>query len=145
MNGFVGDPRDPRTEFCLQGTASAMEPELITIIEGPTPDFMPNPQMWVQSVLEGPEEREVAVCQLRTATGKDIIERCQRAWREGRPVVLDYPDDLRMRQQVDVVALRLEQGEAGEVLLLWVSLPVDEYEEEEEGYDDEDSESDVPF
>lgn len=122
-----------------------MEPELITIIEGPTPDFMLNPQMWVQSVLEGPEERDVAVCQLRTATGKDIIERCQRAWREGRAVVLDYPDDLRMRQQVDVVALRLEEGEAGEVLLLWVSLPVDEYEEEEEGYEDDDSDADVPF
>lgn len=122
-----------------------MEPELITIIEGPTPDFMPHPQMWVQSVLEGPEERDVAVCQLRTATGKDIIERCQRAWREGRAVVLDYPDDLRMRQQVDVVALRLEEGEAGEVLLLWVSLPVDEYEEEEEGYEDDDLDADIPF
>jgi hypothetical protein len=124
-----------------------MEPELITIIEGPTPDFMPNPQMWVQSVLEGPEEREMAVCQLRTATGKEIIERCQRAWRDGRPVMLDYPDDLRMRQQVDVVALRLEEQEAGEVLLLWVSLPVDvdvdDVDEEEEGWDDEDS--DLPF
>jgi hypothetical protein len=121
-----------------------MEPELITIIEGPTPDFMPNPQMWVQSVLEGPEERDVAVCQLRTATGKEIIERCQRAWREGRPVVLDYPDDLRMRQQVDVVALRLDENEAGEVLLLWVSLPV-EIDSGAEAYDDEDLDSDIPF
>jgi hypothetical protein len=123
-----------------------MEPELITIIEGPTPDFMPNPQMWVQSVLEGPEERDVAVCQLRTATGKDIMAPCQRAWHEGRAVVLDYPDDLRMRQQVDVIALRLEESEAGEVLLLWVSLPVEtEEEEEEEELDDEDLDSDVPF
>jgi hypothetical protein len=123
-----------------------MEPELITIIEGPTPDFMPNPQVWVQSVLEGAEERDVAVCQLRTATGKEIIERCQRAWKEGRPVMLDYPDDLRMRQQVDVVALRLAEKEEGEVLLLWVSIPVDLDEDEEaEEQDDEDEDEDLPF
>ena len=39
-----------------------MEPELITIVEGPTPDFMPNPQGWVQSIYEGPQETDVALC-----------------------------------------------------------------------------------
>ena len=80
-----------------------MEPELITIIEGPTPDFMPNPQGWVQSIYEGPMITDVALCQLRTGNGSDIVERCERAWREGRLVRLDYPDDLRLRQQVDVI------------------------------------------
>ena len=124
-----------------------MEPELITIIEGPTPDFMPNPQGWVQSVYEGPQEIDVALCQLRTGNGRDIIERCHRAWDEGRPVRLDYPDDLRLRQQIDVVALRLTRIEEGELLLLWVAVPweaVDEDDEEEDG-DDVDPESDVPF
>ena len=100
-----------------------MEPELITIIEGPTPEFMPNPQGWMQSVYEGPQEIDVALCQLRTGNGEDIMERCLHAWDEGRPVRLDYPDDLRLRQQVDVVALRLTQIDEGELLLLWVTMP----------------------
>ena len=115
-----------------------LEPELITIIEGPTPDFHPSPQRWLQSIHEGPDEREVAVCQLRTMNGKDIMERCQRAWRENRPVKLDYPDQLRLRQQADVVAMRLQEVEAGPLLLLWVSLPVEDEDEEEEEFDEGD-------
>lgn len=117
-----------------------MEPELITIIEGPTPDFTPNPQGWVQSVYEGPELIDVALCQLRTGNGDDIIERCQRAWGEGRPVKLDYPDNLRLRKQVDVVALRLTETEEGQLLLMWVSLPWDE--EDEDGLTDLDDSGD---
>lgn len=116
-----------------------MEPELITIIEGPTPDFMPNPQYWVQSVYEGPDEGDIALCQLRTGNGADIVERCQRAWHEGRPVRLDYPDDLRMRQQVDVVALRLSNIDEGQLLHIWVSLPFEaDGDEEDDDLDDAD-------
>lgn len=124
-----------------------MEPELITIVEGPTPDFFPRQQGWVQSIFEGPQESEVALCQLRTGNGADIMERCQRAWQEGRPVRLDYPDDLRLRQQVDVVALRLTQVDEGELLLLWVDMPVEETEEASEGEDDDFDglDSDIPF
>lgn len=118
-----------------------MEPELITIVEGPTPDFMPNPQGWVQSVYEGPEEREVAVCQLRTGNGEDIIERCNTAWGEGRPVKLDYPDDMRLRQQVDVVALRLMEIDEGEMLMLWVAIPW----AMEESEDSDELDDDIPF
>ena len=99
------------------------EPELISIIEGPTPEFQPTPQRWLQSIHEGPDDRAVAICQLRTGNGSDILERCQNAWRENRPVKLDFPDAVRARQQVDVVAMRLGEVEAGQVLLLWVSLP----------------------
>ncbi len=124
-----------------------MEPELITIIEGPTPDFMPNPQGWLQTIYEGPEELHVALCQLRTGNGADIVERCQNAWQEGRAVRLDYPDDMRLRRQVDVVALRLTTIEEGELLLLWVTLPWDmEDVEESDEYDDfDDSDPDIPF
>lgn len=114
-----------------------IEPELITIIEGPTPEFRSSPQEWVQSIHEGPDDRMIAVCQLRTGNGGDILARCQNAWREGRPVKLDFPDELRMRQQVDVVAVRLQETEEGQVLLVWVSLPVS-YEEVEETDEDED-------
>lgn len=122
-----------------------MEPELITIIEGPTPDFMPNPQGWVQSVYEGPDEMDMALCQLRTGNGADIRDRCLRAWQEGRPVRLDYPDDLRLRQQVDVVALRLTEIDEGELLLLWVNMPWQMEDAEEEDGSDDDFDSDIPF
>lgn len=119
-----------------------MEPELITIIEGPTPDFMPNPQYWVQSIHEGPEEGDIALCQLRTGNGDDIVERCERAWHEGRQVRLDYPDDLRMRQQVDVVALRLTTVDEGQMLHIWVNLPFDDDVDDD---DDDDLEDDDDF
>lgn len=115
-----------------------IEPELITIIEGPTPDFQPTPAFWSQSIFEGPEDRVVATTQLRTANGEDIQERCLRAWEEGRSVKLDFPDELRMRQQVDVMALRLGEVEEGQILQLWVSLPLEVVMEEIDEDDEED-------
>lgn len=113
------------------------EPELITIIEGPTPEFRPTPHRWLQSLHEGPEDHIVALCEMRTFNGDDIIERCLRAWHEGRPVRLDFPDDLRMRQQIDVVAMRLQKVEEGPLLRLWVAMPI---HIEEEGLDEGDDE-----
>ncbi|NLF63893.1 MAG: hypothetical protein GX579_04760 [Chloroflexi bacterium] len=119
---------------------NVIEPEYITIIEGPTPEFQAVPSLWLQSVYEGPVDAALAQCELRTANGDDIVERCQAAWRERRPVLLDFPDDLRMRQEVEVVAMRLREVEEGTVLVLWVRWPLDEVEveEEEEDYYDED-------
>jgi len=120
------------------------EPELISIIEGPTPEFQPTPQRWLQSIHEGPDDRAVAMCRLRTMSGEDIMERCYRAWDEGRGVKLDYPDELRMRQQADVVAMRLTEVDEGKMLLLWVSLDYEiEYEEVDD--DDFDGEEDDGF
>ncbi|MCA9970019.1 MAG: hypothetical protein KC425_07385 [Anaerolineales bacterium] len=113
-----------------------LEPELITIIEGPTPDFHPSPQDWLQSIYEGPDDRDAVFCQLRTNNGGDIMERCQQAWREGRPVRLEYPDEMRMRQFADVIAMRLSNAEEGQLLQLWLSFPL-EYDEDE---DDDDAE-----
>lgn len=104
---------------------SAVEPELITIIEGPTPEFRITPQEWVQSIHEGPETDIVATTQLRTGNGNDILERCQRAWQERRPVKLDFPDEMRTRQRVNVLALRLNEVDEGPMLTLWVSLPAE--------------------
>jgi hypothetical protein len=117
---------------------SAIKPELITIIEGPTPDFHPTPQRWLQSIHEGPDDRAIALCQLRTAKGTDIVNRCQDAWRQGRPVKLDYPDEMRLRQQADVVAMRLETVDEGPMLSLWVSLDYDVEEIDDEDFDDDD-------
>ena len=49
----------------------------------------------------------------------------------------------RMRQQLDVVSIRLERLDEGEALMLWVALPLDHIEEIEE-IDDAD-EDDDPF
>ncbi len=123
---------------------TAIEPELITIIEGPTPEFRVTPQEWVQSVHEGPENHIVATCQLRTGNGEDIVARCQKAWKEMRPVKLDFPDEMRMRQRLDVLALRLQEVDEGPMLMLWVSLPP-EFGEEDFDFDDEDDDDQITF
>ena len=115
------------------------EPELISIIEGPTPEFQPTPQRWLQSIHEGPQDRAIAMCRLRTMSGEDIMERCYQAWDEGRPVKLDYPDEMRMRQQADVVAMQLTEVDEGKMLLLYVSL---DYEVGFEEVDDDDDDAD---
>ena len=115
------------------------EPELISIIEGPTPEFQPTPERWLQSIHEGPADKAVAVCRLRTMSGEDIMERCHLAWDEGRPVKLDYPDELRMRQQADVIAMRLTEVDEGKMLVLYVSL---DYEVEFQEVDDDDNDFD---
>lgn len=119
-----------------------IEPELIEIIEGPPPEFQPTAQSWLQSLYEGPEISEIAMCQLRTATGLDIQERCELAWEEGRPVVLDFPDQWGMRQQLDVVALRLSEVDEGELLTIWVAVPGIMLDDDEEELGDDDDEED---
>lgn len=85
----------------------------------------------------------VAMCQLRTGNGEDIMHRCRNAWKDGRPVRLDFPDEMRMRQQLDVISIRLDQMDEGEALMLWVAVPLTHIEEIEE-FDDSD-EDDDPF
>jgi hypothetical protein len=114
------------------------EPELITIVEGPTPEFRPSPNLLFRSIYEGPEDAEISTCELRTLNGESIVERCRNAWKEGRPVRLDFPDYMRMRQQFDVVGMRLQELDEGPMLMLWVRQPVDQEEYEEEGFDDDD-------
>ena len=114
------------------------EPELITIVEGPSPEFRPSPHLWFRSIYEGPEDAEIAMCELRTLNGVSIVERCRNAWKEGRPVRLDFPDYMRMRQQLDVVGMRLQELDEGPLLVLWVRQLLDEEAYEEEGFDEDD-------
>ncbi len=100
------------------------EPELISIIEGPTPDFTLTGHGSLQSIYEGPIELATAVCELRTNTGPAIIDRCTEAWQERRAVKLEFPDETRTPQLIDVVSMQLHEREEGEVLMLWVTSPV---------------------
>ncbi len=123
------------------------EPEYITIVEGPTPDFRPSHDFSINSILEGPADFYSVLCEMRTLNGHDILARCQRAWQEGRPVRLDYPDNMRLRQEADVLALRLQEIEEGLVLQVWVRQTVETLQEEEvsELEDDDDDDDDGFF
>jgi len=96
------------------------EPELITIVEGPEPEFAPHSDGWALSLLEGDGHIGLEQCRLRTFNGPAMVDRCRSAWAEGRPVVLDYPNRLGLRKQATVVAARHEEVSEGMVLHLWV-------------------------
>ncbi len=96
--------------------------EFITIVEGPTPDFSASPAEWPWSIQEGPGSSVCAECTLRTLDAETLVERCRNAWDENRPVRLDYPDGEGGRQEADIVAVRMEMVEEGDILHLWVCI-----------------------
>ena len=99
-----------------------IEAEFITIVEGPAPDFMPVSSEWPLSLAEGANNSVCATCKLRTFDAKVLAERCRTAWREGRAVHLDYPDGEGGRLEADIVAVRTDEVEQGDILHLWVCL-----------------------
>ena len=99
------------------------EPEFITIVEGPEPDFSPHNDVWALSLLEGTGFIGLERCRLRTFNGPAMVERCRNAWSEGRQVVLDYPNRLGLRRQAAVAAARWEEVTEGMLLHLWVRTP----------------------
>ena len=107
------------------------EPEFITIVEGPEPNFGPHNDMWALSLLEGAEFIGLEQCRLRTFNGPAMVERCRNAWAEGRPVLLDYPNRLGLRRRVPVAAARYEEISEGMLLHLWVRT-IDSPEQEDE-------------
>ena len=120
------------------------EPEYITVLEGPTPDFQPTNEEWLYTIAEGPNANFISRCQFRTANGEDIRERCVEAWKAHRPVRLKYPDEMRLPQEIDVVSLRLSEIDEGTILTLWVRDDV-LYVEEDEDIDLDDSDDFLEF
>ncbi|MBI3359550.1 MAG: hypothetical protein HY023_00380 [Chloroflexi bacterium] len=108
------------------------DPEKITIIEGPTPEFQPARESWLPALGEGPHLAPSAVCQLRTFNGPAMIERCRRAWSEGRPVFLDYRQSDGLRREAQVIAARASEVPEGHVLILWVRVGWDDLPEADE-------------
>ena len=98
-------------------------PAYITIVEGPPPEFQDVSNEWVFGVLEGIEESDVALCEMRTFNGPQLVKRCQDAWREGRPARLDFPiGDEGERGELDILAVRWEAVEEGHKLHLWLRV-----------------------
>ena len=105
------------------------DPEKITIVEGPTPEFQPSQEAWLPSLAEGPHLAPAAICQLRTFNGPAMIERCRRAWSQGRPVFLDFRQPDGLRREAQVLAARFSELPEGHVLILWVRLGWDDLPE----------------
>ncbi len=99
-----------------------LTPEKITIIEGPTPAFEQTAETWLPSLAEGPVEPKLALTRLRTFNGPSLVERCWKAWDEGRPVHLEYRDEAGATQQTPILAARYVEVDEGHMLLLYLRL-----------------------
>jgi hypothetical protein len=106
------------------------EAAYITIVEGPSPEFVEVDTEWAASIAEGRFPATVATCETRTLNGEALVERCRLAWQKGRPARLDFPQPDGGRAEVEIVAARWEQVSEGQKLILWVK--VEEFEEIEE-------------
>jgi hypothetical protein len=98
------------------------KPAYITIVEGPPPDFRDVPDGWPMSMLEGSDMSDIALCEMRALNGPTLVERCQHAWRDGRPARLDFPTGDGSRGELDILAVRWEAVEEGHKLYLWVKI-----------------------
>jgi len=96
------------------------EPELITIVEGPPPEFRATDDAWMYSLLESSRPYIVSLCQVRSYKGQLLMERCQRAWSSQRPIRLDFPTLSGLRKQLEIIAARCEKLPEGDLLNLWV-------------------------
>jgi len=98
-------------------------PAYITIVEGPPPDFQDVTNEWSIGVLEGMEETNTALCEMRTFNGPQMVKRCEDAWAEGRPARLDFPTgDGGERGELDIIAIRWDEVEEGHKLFIWLRV-----------------------
>jgi len=97
-------------------------PEKITIIEGPPPTFESPHEWWVPALAEGPRLPRLALTRLRTFNGPAMVERCWKAWDEGRSVHLEYRDEDGLTQQAQILAARYVEMPEGHVLLLYLRV-----------------------
>jgi len=123
--------------------SETLEPELITIVEGPPPEFRFVAEAWAFSILEGAAPFLPAHCQVRSFNGARLMERCQRAWSTHRPILLDYRQADGLRRRVEIVGARLEQIEGVDVLNLWVRQPVSTLMMPPRDDDDDDDDDDA--
>lgn len=115
------------------------ESQKITIIEGPPPTFEYANDGWLYGLTEGPVPYRVARCTLRTFNGPALVERCYRAWRDGRKIDLEFRDEGGLTREAPIVAARWAEMDEGDVLLIWVRLKDSEVEIEIDfEFDDDD-------
>ncbi len=108
----------------------------ITIIEGPPPTFESVNEGWVTGLLESPSLADIVITRLRTFNGAELVERCNRAWRNRDTIYLEFRSTDGLKQYAPIVAARTLDIDEGQLLILWVRLTNDEVELEL-GYDDD--------
>jgi len=126
-----------------------MEDTKITIIEGPPPTFENVYDIWANGILETPSQMSVAVTRLRTSNGHALVERCHRAWRHHEAIQLEYRTSDGETEEVPIVAARTTETQEGQILFLWVQLPLEDMvfdivmDDDEEGDEGEDESDDM--
>lgn len=114
----------------------------ITIVEGPLPTFEISGDAWAMGLHESPSLGAIAFTRLRTFNGPSLVERCHYAWRNLRPIHLEFRTPEGLTAHAPIVAARHVALEEGQMLLLWVRL-TNEKVELEMGYgEDTDDRSD---
>lgn len=114
----------------------------ITIIEGPPPAFELINDGWALGLNEGPFLFDIAIARLRTYNGPALVERCHRAWRHKKDIVLEYRQEDGLEAEAPILAARTLETAEGQVLLLWV-LQAKEIEIEMDFGDDAGEEGDA--
>lgn len=124
-----------------------LEPEKITIIEGPPPTFEPALDHWVIGQTEGPGLAYTVRCVLRAANGPALVERCRNAWEDGRDVVLEYRTYDGLNEEALILVARHEETDEGDVLQLWLRLDElpEAFVQQFFGDSEDDEDDDDPF
>ncbi|MGB8648984.1 MAG: hypothetical protein WCF84_27355 [Anaerolineae bacterium] len=99
---------------------SSQEPDAITIIEGPPPQFKDADQVWTLSLVEANQPYDVSLTQVRSFKGQALLDRCRRAWGAQRPIYFDFPTYSGLRRRFEIIAAKFEQLPEGDLLNLWV-------------------------
>ncbi len=99
-----------------------IQPEYITIVEGPPPEFQLIANRWAVSVVESLTKNNIAMVEMRTFNGPALVQRCQNAWAEGRPTYLDFPLGDGSREELEIIAIHWEEVEEGHKLYLWLRI-----------------------
>jgi hypothetical protein len=125
------------------------EPELISIIEGPPPQFQFEDDQSTLLFQDTTGPFEIARCDTRTFSGPKMIARCTNAWADHRSVMLEYKDLDGLKQRSEICGIRFDKLDEGTLLQIWVRFPIEmqliqiEDDDDEDGADeDEDANED---
>ncbi|NPV56905.1 MAG: hypothetical protein HPY76_09600 [Anaerolineae bacterium] len=113
----------------------------ITIIEGPPPTFQEINDGWALGINESPLLYDIAVTHLRTFNGPALVERCHRAWSHRDNIYLHYRNDIGLEESAPIMAARALETDDGNLLVLWVRLPFQDDDAEDEEFDLDEGES----
>jgi hypothetical protein len=117
----------------------------ITIIEGPPPTFEMTSEEWILGLNDSPTMAGLVSTRLRTFNGPALVERCHKAWRDGKEISLEFRASDGLEQEAQIVAARSVDSDEGHVLVLWLRLPQEQVELEIGYEDDSDDDDDDEF